>query len=631
MEVFDYITYDAVGIAERLGNSDNATIYCIGMVNRETGRFTFVAPEERKNIFSPRGRIYAHKFLEYHPGWEEECVCLCTKPNINENIKERDDFVWDWKDEPYIFAEKLKEVSEHLGENGQYNINILEKHGITNCGEKGEYFLSGGYLYYYSKDSRIMPFWKLADVSYALFWNHQTPYLWDDIRILETGSVDITSDEQLIGWYKKKILKKEWNTIYESKDFNAVNDLISSELSSINIPSNIFESRLSRIMNINHNISLTYDELQDLSESPWFGDVIANCIQEYSDKYIAKVKEDNSELIRKEKNTIAEEIKKEKDKRDSIIDGYKFDIELKKEEIDNLDKRLAKEEQEKSAEVQRLEDKIKKLNDYIADKESAIKDIEARKETILKDFAIVKDVLQSGRQEDVYHENDIVSLSKLDKHAFEDARPFRKSLETYLKYFQCHKISPDNIITQLSLKRILLLPDINTISAIMYASRHCKYTTAYVGVNWKSFSDFWDNGLGSIVQSAIDNPDIVHFLILRNINMTYIPSYLQPIIDMGDGLVVNFPGKKQSFPNNLRILCTRTKDTLIPISDTVLEDIGCIKIDEELSKDERKARKDNLTENDYITGYLSVDLLEKLPIKKEYFELNQTEYYVDEQ
>ena len=165
----------------------------------------------------------------------------------------------------------------------------------------------------------------------------------------------------------------------------------------------------------------------------------------------------------------------------------------------------------------------------------------------------------------------------------------------------------------------------------MYASRHCKYTTAYVGVNWKSFSDFWDNGLGSIVQSAIDNPDIVHFLILRNINMTYIPSYLQPIIDMGDGLVVNFPGKKQSFPNNLRILCTRTKDTLIPISDTVLEDIGCIKIDEELSKDERKARKDNLTENDYITGYLSVDLLEKLPIKKEYFELNQTEYYVDEQ
>ncbi len=633
MEVFDYNKFDAVGIAKKLGTANHGAIYCVGMVNRETGVFTYVAPEHRSKVFPTKGRIFAYEFFSHHPEMKDECICLCAKPNANESIVNGEDFVWDWKDKPYVYGDKLIETTEPIVEDGQRNVALLEKYGILKNKEVDTYFISGEYLYCYSPDSRLMPYWDLAKLSDAIIWLEHVPYLIKNIQIDEKGCVDITSDEQLIVWYKKKILRKEWNTIYEAKDFNAINNIISDELKSINLPTNVFESRLSRFLRINANISLTFEELEDLSGSQWFSDVVANTVKQFSDKFIEKIKSQHAEKIEQIRRETHQEIEKSKAEKKVQLDGIELDIALKKEELDNLSKRIETEEKSKKAEVLLLDEKIKALGSQLKEREAAINKIEERKSSLLEDFSIVKDVLsfQTGVCRDAAPIfNNIEVLNKMDKEVFDDVGAFRKNINAYLKYFKCHKIDVDNILTQLTMRNILLLPDELTVNAIMHATRNCRYCVEYVGVGWKSFNDLWENGLSAIVKSAVSTPGVSHFLALKGINMSYLPTYLQPVIDLQNGLISKFPGTEHSFPKNLRILCTRTKEKVIPISSGSLEGIGCVSIEEELTFSERKGIADSLTELSFLQGYIPSSLLSRLPVKPDFFDRDQTAKYIDE-
>ena len=104
----------------------------------------------------------------------------------------------------------------------------------------------------------------------------------------------------------------------------------------------------------------------------------------------------------------------------------------------------------------------------------------------------------------------------------------------------------------------------------------------------------------------------MHFLILQNINVTYLPNYMQPLIDLQRGVITKFPGKGFSFPDNLRIICTIAEDELIPLSKKCLQYIGCIN---------NSDKKDYYTQirscdNNNI-GYLSPKLLmeQRLSVK----------------
>ena len=143
---------------------------------------------------------------------------------------------------------------------------------------------------------------------------------------------------------------------------------------------------------------------------------------------------------------------------------------------------------------------------------------------------------------------------------------------------------------------------------------------SYVGVGWKSFDDLRYSGLSAIVAEAIKNPDMIHFLVLRNINMSYIPCYLQPVLDMQSGLSQYFPGTGIGFPENLRILCTRTKDTVIPVSASSLEGIGCI-----TPSEEKHSGTGSIAE-----GYLPVSVFSDLPVDELYEDTDAKNSYIDE-
>lgn len=632
METFDPDRYDVVGIALTWKATNHSKVLAIGVVNRSSGVFTVIPPEDRYKVFPSKGYVFAFDLFKHHPNFKNQCICLCAKPNNNENIIGGEDYVWDWKDDPYIFTDKLISITGPIQDDGEINYSLLKEAGIVDNKEQ-TYFVSGERIFRYDPGQRLMPFWFVRKLGLSYFSYEGSYLLVESIEEAEDGKVDLTTDEQLIEWYKKKVLRKEWNIIYEAKDFDSVDTILSTELKTLNIPTNVFASRLSRIQTMASNLTLTYEELEDLSTALWFKDIIQESMEKYSDQYISKLIKGNEKELLELKNAHEKAVNDAKAHFKTDIDTINSEISVKKEELANLSSKIEEETKGKRVEVERLQKEITTLDEIIASKQEALEKINSRKDSIIEDFTIIKDVLgaksvkSTATTETEVH---IESTGDNKQIAFLVVAPFRKNLESYLINRLCSKIDVDEIVTKLARFFIVLLPDDETISAIIDATGKCKYVVEYTGVDWKSFSDLWMNGLGALVNSAYQEPDIIHYLVLKNINMSYILCFLQPIIDMQNGLLTSFPGTETPFPDNLRILCTRTADNVIPVTTTTLKNIGCVTPGENATIQDRKKKAETLAPTSFVDGFLTVPVFTDLPEDDRYIENDSMDSYIDE-
>ena len=622
MVTLDYTRYDVVGIVTQMGLSYNAQIIGIGLSDRETGEFIPVLPVDRNKVFPTRGNIFAYDFLKHNPHWENECVCLCVKPNNNQNIINGEDFVWDWKDEPYIYADRIKKIGMPLSEDGGINNDILRREGILPC-EEITYFKSGDNIYRLDPGARLLPFWKVSDVSSSLLSYNGSTYLLENLVENEAGRLDLTSDEQLIEWYKKNILRKEWGTIYESKDFKTIDSLVTAELQKLRIPSNIYSSRLGRILTLSANISLTFEELEDIATAPWFKDTVLDTMDRFAELYIEKVKKEHDDEITNLNN-------KHKKRLNDLDNQFRLELDLLNIQKDDKIKELKEFEDEIKKEEERLGNKavtlrkeISLLEESLQEKTEALENLDARKESIIADFSVVKEVLSCEKSIKASEPKESVTVNEFDQRnerEFPTAGPYKKNIDSLLMKYRARKVSADEIVTMLATHNVVLFPDTETLLATMQATRRCRYVVSYVGVDWKSFDDLRNSGLSAIVAEAIKNPDMIHFLVLRNINMSYIPCYMQPVLDMQNGLAQHFPGTGLGFPENLRILCTRSKDTVIPVSASSLEGIGCI-----TPSEEKHSGTGSIAE-----GYLPVSVFSDLPVDDLYEDTDAKDSYIDD-
>jgi hypothetical protein len=140
-------------------------------------------------------------------------------------------------------------------------------------------------------------------------------------------------------------------------------------------------------------------------------------------------------------------------------------------------------------------------------------------------------------------------------------------------------------------------------SFILSAGQSWSYTS-YVSVAWKSFDDLWQSGLGTIVDHCAVEPDSIHYHVLRNINLTSLSNYLQPLADLQGGFISTFPGTDKPFPANLRVLLTISDEDLLPMPECVLRFFGCVKRDVEIESWVPAA-----VTKDTIVGYLNTKLL----------------------
>jgi hypothetical protein len=199
-----------------------------------------------------------------------------------------------------------------------------------------------------------------------------------------------------------------------------------------------------------------------------------------------------------------------------------------------------------------------------------------------------------------------------------------KSLENILKANEAPKCSPQALARLLAKYLVVLCPSQTIAQALILASHKCRYMTEYVSAKWASFGDLCNNGLAYIVEKSKEEPDAIHFLLLQNINLSYLPNFLQPLADLQKGLITKFPATDIALPKNLRILCTVADDELIKMPATVLKYFGCI--DKACQFDTSSAM---IMADDANLGYLTAE--ELIREGQQEFELhNMFEQYIDE-
>ena len=92
MDNFDFVNYDLIGCVDILPNG-NANIEALGYVNHRND-FHILTSRERMEMFPPKGRVFAHNFIQRYNLLDKRLVCLAVMPNEKEGDN-LDAYIWD--------------------------------------------------------------------------------------------------------------------------------------------------------------------------------------------------------------------------------------------------------------------------------------------------------------------------------------------------------------------------------------------------------------------------------------------------------------------------------------------------------------------------------------------------------
>ena len=613
MEI-DYHNSKIVGFVDLQGNG-NAKIRALAYFDRRN-EYHFIPENERASMFPPKGDIFAHNFAQRHYDRNNCLVCIGVKENEKDEPG-NDDWIWNKSDEVYDFGMRIRRLDGSFSDNGQHNYELLATNGLLELKDDRLYSTDNRvFLIKAYNTDRVLNYWNLStlntvEINGKLFYAGYTLPDFD-------GNIDIQNDVQLLDWYVDKVLKKNWQLIIKEQNFRAVIPYIKQILDSLNgLDEAIIKSRMERLTRITNGLAITIADMHLIAQAPWFSKVVDDVYSGHKEALLTELQATNdADLIAlqemHEKKVQQEEEKYElevKEAKERVSQGVET-LKAKEEELNKLIK-------ERQLEIELSEEEIESKRKEIEQIEQSLQSIKAKKNSVIEDFSVIKDVLAMasvGSYDTTYNVQQSFHLEELETASVEIEfyHAYKKSLDDTLKINNIDKMKASTLADLLASYNMVLVPDIAIAETIIKASKKCRYMTEYVSASWKSFEDFWINGLGYIVDKATRKNNIMHFLILQNINVTYLPNYMQPLVDLQRGVITKFPGKDFSFPDNLRIICTIAEDELIPLSKKCLQYIGCIN---------NSDKKDYYTQirscdNNNI-GYLSPKLLteQRLSVK----------------
>lgn len=569
----------------------------------------------------------------------KHCVILRVKPFEGKET-EAGVLVWNDKANVVDLGSPLKNIPlDSIADDGQKNHNILCRYNLINI-KQDVYIKSYKYIYLIQPNSceGIVKYWSYGDWLPSL--NEACINVNGELYVIgslpkHTGSRDIMSDEQLVDWFCKKIITPRWNEIVSRQDFEITESCIKDELNCYNLDSNVYNSRLNRINSICKNFQLySLQKNTTLSLlSQFLKDSLSNHnaeLQELRGMYDldlkTEIKEKLDEAIEKKRlklkdletkqtaieNNITKYKQAEKEL-DDAIDNKKFEIlklemkqigieiklkeheqkiddttENKKLEIKELEARQATVE----AELNERKQMVAQFDNTIEQKKLELKELEAKldqilkkKDSIVEEFSVIRDVLSiqpcSRLTPNTLSHSDMSRRIKSIHNEEEPAPSFQHFMSRFEKFIKAYGAEePDtrNTCNLLSSNKAIITDDMRVIQAIVDATGRCACMYEYVTPQWNSFDNLWNDGLAYMIEQAASNPDMVYYLILRNMNLSYMPSYMQPIMDINSDMCGDIiPSNGYKYPSNMRILGHVNKDVLIPISAYAIENMGCVK------------------------------------------------------
>lgn len=603
MANFDYHINPVVGTLSINESSGHGYIKVCGYMDGI--HFRRLTDAEAQNIFTPNGEVFAANIQRNYYGMNNSLISLFVMENTREGGKNA--FVWDWNGEVELVGTKIIQLDKEFGDNGQENYDVLQDNELLGK-DDDLYVLSGDRLYYIKggSDSRLIPFCKFSEFLPIIARRNSYYYIGAGLQVAES-SIDTTTDEQLVDWFLRTI-KTNWEDIQKGSGKVSLRAAKEALVSMKALPVNVVESRLHRLATMTDSYAFTRDNLKQLASAPWLQPSIEAGLARFKEDYIDTVLGDNKaelERIQSEHQAqLNEEIVKHNrqvvelhETRDKVEAKTKQQIEAAKQELKDAQDELEK----ANAEVSQAKEVLSEL-------ESSVSRIETRKSQIIEDFQIVREVLNipggSNNTAPVDSRKFILQYNNLSDKKLPFYKGFEKNLENCLKSYHVKGISVAELSSIHACYKVILLPNIQVATSIvMSAGQSWSYTT-FVSVAWKSFEDLWNAGLGSVVEHCDVEPETIHYLVLRNINLSCLSNYLQPLADLQGSFIPTFPGTDKTFPANLRVLLTVSDEELLPMPESILRFFGCVTREVEIM-----SYAPTMITRDAIVGYLNAKLL----------------------
>ena len=577
MKSFDYEQYRVVGLVE---NKLNGKIDVIGYCDDNYYVFNPLTSAEALELFPSKGKIFAWNFSLYHENLQGKIVCICVKPSSSNGTE---NYVWNSNEVEDVieYGKRIFTIEGIFSNDGQHNFDILESNNLLDVNEEILILCENRvYQIIPNNNENIINFWEITSLNIATI---------DGIKYFvgislpkQDGYIDIATDEQLINWYLSKVVKKNWADIIKNKSFRNLEAFLTEMLTSMqNLDKSILQCRLNRLKAINAKLLLPFDRLKEIAETPWFGDVVLKSIEDQKVMLLEQMEKENDLGLHKVKENYEVELLRLKKEQEKKIDLLRQNAENILCELFEQEKIIKERIEEKNLEIELLDETVKDKKQAIATLEESIDKLNNRKASIIQDFSIIHEVLNATDTSRTHPVNKNLKKFSLEEINFSDKpncrfQAYIKSLENFMKENGAPKISPTIIGKMLAKYYVVLCPSLSVAQSIIFASHRCKYLTEYVSVKWTSFEDLWENGLAYIVSKSMEETDTMHFLLLQNINLSYLPNFLQPLIDLQRGIISKFPVSDIPYPNNLRILCTVAEEELIKMPASSLKYFGCI-------------------------------------------------------
>jgi hypothetical protein len=254
----------------------------------------------------------------------------------------------------------------------------------------------------------------------------------------------------------------------------------------------------------------------------------------------------------------------------SNLEIYKHEfLEKYHDDLQQLEEEKKKKEKKYSDELDKIQRKIKeekkaldKIEKQVANNQQKLDHWNSNKDRLLVDFSILTDLIGGASESSS-------SSPSLEKgYVLEEVIPGpasmlinRDQLINRLKYhFRLCQLNDDMAsytLGSLMLHRGLFVADIKIALALAKAFGQTRYIIQQVGPDWLHFRYLWENGLREIWESAHAYPQILHLLILQNLNLSSPECYARPLLDMITGVRTKIPFGQSAYPDNLKIIATK--------------------------------------------------------------------------
>ena len=233
--------------------------------------------------------------------------------------------------------------------------------------------------------------------------------------------------------------------------------------------------------------------------------------------------------------------------------------ELREEEIEPFEKERMK----LQTECDRLSRTTKKLKDEI-------ESISTKKDTLISEVDFIENnkirLINDIRVNALITEKEIIESSPRNALLTYELQTYQKTDQSFKDlptFITCYKQLFEDVelgngegkkaLFQLRDRRALLCVNPLLVRLIAMYTNNCNLFIQQVEADWLKFESFYNNGLKQCWQSAHDNPDVIHFFMLEDINIAAIECYARPLMDLITGVRSLLPGLQSCWPNNLWI------------------------------------------------------------------------------